>query len=145
VKLLLQRVRSASVEVNAVSVAEIGHGILVLVGFEPSDTLQTLEQGLQKLLKLRMFSDEQGRMNLAVGAVAGSLLMVSQFTLAADTQKGHRPGFSKAAPPAQAAELFAQCVALARQSYPHVAAGQFGADMQVHLVNDGPVTFWLEF
>jgi D-tyrosyl-tRNA(Tyr) deacylase len=145
VKLLLQRVQSAAVTVAGVTQGEIGPGILVLVGFEPNDTQQTLQQGLQKVLKLRMFADAQGRMNLDVGQVAGGLLMVSQFTLAADTHKGHRPGFSTAASPEQAAELFDQWVALAQQHYPKVATGLFGADMQVHLVNDGPVTFWLEF
>ncbi len=144
-KLVLQRVQSARVTVAGITVGEIDAGLLVLVGFEPTDTELTLQQGLQKLLKLRLFADDQGRMNWDLAAVNGGLLLVSQFTLAADTQKGHRPGFSTAAPPEQAAQLFQQFVTLAQQQHPQVATGEFGAEMQVHLINDGPVTFVLEF
>lgn len=144
-KLVLQRVQSARVEVAGATVGEIDAGLLVLVGFEPTDTEKTLHQGLQKLLKIRLFADDQGRMNCDLAAVQGGLLLVSQFTLAADTRKGHRPGFSTAAAPPQAAGLFRDFVALARQHHPIVATGAFGADMQVHLINDGPVTFILEF
>lgn len=144
-KLLLQRVQSASVVVDTITVGAIAQGILVMVGFEPTDTHDTLLKALHKLLRLRLFADAQGRMNLDVSAAKGGLLLVSQFTLAADTSKGQRPGFSSAAPPEQAAELYAQWVKMVSAQHPVVASGRFGANMQVHLVNDGPVTFWLEF
>jgi D-tyrosyl-tRNA(Tyr) deacylase len=144
VKLLLQRVRVARVEVEGEIVGAIDQGLLVLVGIEPQDDAATLAKGLQRLLSYRVFGDAAGKMNLSLRDVDGGLLLVSQFTLAADTRSGLRPSFSSAAPPAQGLALFEQLVALARQQHSQVASGRFGADMQVHLVNDGPVTFLLE-
>lgn len=141
---LLQRVRGARVEVDGEVVGAIDHGVLVLVGVEPQDTHASADKLLHKLLNYRVFSDADGKMNLSVRDVAGGLLLVSQFTLAADTKSGMRPSFSKAAAPALGAELFDYLLAQARAAHPVVAAGQFGADMQVYLVNDGPVTFLLE-
>ncbi|MDH0893620.1 MULTISPECIES: D-aminoacyl-tRNA deacylase [unclassified Pseudomonas] len=143
-KLLIQRVRGARVEVAGEIVGAIDQGLLVLVGIEPQDDAATLAKGLQRLLNYRVFSDAVGKMNLSLTDVSGGLLLVSQFTLAADTKSGLRPSFSSAAPPAQGLALFEQLVALAREQHPQVATGRFGADMQVHLVNDGPVTFLLE-
>ncbi|WP_068824590.1 D-aminoacyl-tRNA deacylase [Pseudomonas sp. BMS12] len=143
-KLLIQRVRGARVEVAGEIVGAIDHGLLALVGIEPQDTPASLAKGLQRMLAYRVFSDADGKMNLSLRDVNGGLLLVSQFTLAADTRSGLRPSFSTAAPPAQGAELFEQLVALAREQHPQVATGRFGADMQVHLVNDGPVTFLLD-
>jgi len=144
VKALLQRVNQASVSIDGVEVARIGAGLLVLVGIEPDDNQQSLEKMLHKLLNYRVFADEQERMNKSLIDVQGGLLLVSQFTLAADTRSGLRPGFSTAAAPAQAEALFEQLVQMAKQRYANVQTGQFGADMQVQLVNDGPVTFMLE-
>lgn len=143
-KLLIQRVRGARVEVGEEVVGAIGQGLLVLVGIEPQDEVQTLVKGLQRLLNYRVFADAEGRMNLSLKDVNGGLLLVSQFTLAADTRSGLRPGFSTAAPPAQGLALFERLVELAREQHPQVATGRFGADMQVHLINDGPVTFLLD-
>ncbi|NLY13875.1 MAG: D-tyrosyl-tRNA(Tyr) deacylase [Gammaproteobacteria bacterium] len=143
-KALLQRVSAASVAIEGVTVAQIEQGLLVLVGLEPDDNQQSLEKMLHKLLNYRVFADEQGRMNRSLTDIQGGLLLVSQFTLAADTRSGLRPGFSTAAPPAQAEMLFEQMVQMAKQRYANVQTGQFGADMQVQLVNDGPVTFMLE-
>ena len=143
-KLLLQRVRGARVEVAGEIVGAIDQGLLVLVGIEPQDDAATLAKGLQRLLNYRVFSDAAGKMNLSLKDVNGGLLLVSQFTLAADTKSGLRPSFTRAAPPAQGLELFGQLVDLAREQHPQVATGRFGADMQVHLVNDGPVTFLLD-
>ena len=143
-KLLLQRVRGARVEVAGEIVGAIDQGLLVLVGIEPQDDAATLAKGLQRLLNYRVFSDAAGKMNLSLKDVNGGLLLVSQFTLAADTKSGLRPSFTRAAPPAQGQELFGQLVDLAREQHPQVATGRFGADMQVHLVNDGPVTFLLD-
>ena len=143
-KLLLQRVRGARVEVDGEIVGAIDQGLLVLVDIEPQDDAATLAKGLQRLLNYRVFGDAAGKMNLSLRDVDGGLLLVSQFTLAADTRSGLRPSFSSAAPPAQGLALFEQLVALARQQHSQVASGRFGADMQVHLVNDGPVTFLLE-
>ncbi len=143
-KALLQRVNQASVSIDGVEVARIGAGLLVLVGIEPDDNQQSLEKMLHKLLNYRVFADEQERMNKSLTDVQGGLLLVSQFTLAADTRSGLRPGFSTAAAPAQAEALFEQLVQMAKQRYANVQTGQFGADMQVQLVNDGPVTFMLE-
>ncbi|MCD5992287.1 D-tyrosyl-tRNA(Tyr) deacylase [Pseudomonas sp. CDFA 602] len=141
---LLQRVRGARVEVDGEVVGSIDQGILVLVGIEPQDTRASADKLLHKLLNYRVFSDPDGKMNLSLRDVAGGLLLVSQFTLAADTKSGMRPSFSKAAPPALGAELFDYLLNQAMIAHPVVAAGQFGADMQVHLVNDGPVTFLLD-
>ncbi|SDT11054.1 D-tyrosyl-tRNA(Tyr) deacylase [Halopseudomonas litoralis] len=141
---LLQRVSQARVEVGGEAVGAIDQGLLVLVGIEPQDDQASADKLLHKLLNYRVFSDAEGRMNCSVQDVQGGLLLVSQFTLAADTRKGLRPGFSTAAPPERAAELFDYLLAQARQRWPQVATGRFGADMQVHLVNDGPVTLLLE-
>ena len=141
---LLQRVSSARVDVSGATVGAIDRGLLVLVGVEPQDTRASADKLLHKLLNYRVFSDEAGKMNLSLSDVGGGLLLVSQFTLAADTRSGMRPSFSKAAPPALGAELFDYLLEKAKTTHRTVAAGQFGADMQVHLVNDGPVTFLLE-
>jgi len=144
VKGLLQRVSQARVEVAGEIIGAIDQGLLVLVGVEPQDDRASADRLLHKLLNYRVFADAEGRMNCSVQDVQGGLLMVSQFTLAADTRKGLRPGFSTAAPPQQAEELFDYLLVQARSAWPQVATGQFGADMQVHLVNDGPVTILLE-
>jgi D-tyrosyl-tRNA(Tyr) deacylase len=144
VKLLIQRVRGARVEVAGEVVGAIDQGLLALVGIEPQDSPASIAKGLQRMLAYRVFSDAEGKMNLSLKDVNGGLLLVSQFTLAADTRSGLRPSFSTAAPPAQGLAMFEQLVALAREQLPQVASGRFGADMQVHLVNDGPVTFLLE-
>ena len=141
---LLQRVSQARVEVAGDVVGAIDQGLLVLVGVEPQDDKASADRLLHKLLNYRVFADAEGRMNCSVQDVQGGLLLVSQFTLAADTRKGLRPGFSTAAPPQQAEQLFDYLLAQARAAWPQVATGQFGADMQVHLVNDGPVTILLE-
>ncbi|KQQ53959.1 D-tyrosyl-tRNA(Tyr) deacylase [Pseudomonas sp. Leaf127] len=141
---LLQRVRGARVEVGGDVVGAIEQGLLVLVGVEPQDTPASADKLLHKLLNYRVFSDADGKMNLSLRDVEGGLLLVSQFTLAADTRSGLRPGFSKAAPPALGAEMFDYLLRQAQDAHPQVAAGRFGADMQVHLVNDGPVTFLFE-
>lgn len=141
---LLQRVSAARVDVAGETVGAIDRGLLVLVGVEPQDSQASADKLLHKLLNYRVFSDAEGRMNLSLGAVGGGLLLVSQFTLAADTRSGLRPSFSSAAPPALGEELFDYLVQQARLKHPQVATGRFGADMQVHLVNDGPVTFLLE-
>ena len=143
-KVLIQRVRGARVEVGGEIVGAIDQGLLALVGIEPQDTRASVAKLLNKLLNYRVFSDADGKMNLSLKDVGGGLLLVSQFTLAADTKSGLRPSFSTAAPPALGEELFNHLVQLARTQHPHVATGRFGADMQVHLVNDGPVTFLLE-
>lgn len=141
---LLQRVRSAAVSVTGERIAEIGPGLLVLVGVQRGDSQREVRRLLERLLGYRMFPDAEGRMNLSVLDTAGGLLLVPQFTLAADTDRGMRPSFTPAADPASGERLFMQLVALAKQQYGPVACGRFGADMQVSLVNDGPVTFWLE-
>ena len=141
---LLQRVTSAAVEVEGREIARIGPGLLVLVAVERDDTAAEGERLLDRLLNYRVFADAEGRMNLSVTDTGGGLLLVPQFTLAADTKKGLRPGFSTAAPPEQGRRLFEELLALARQRFPGVQAGQFGAHMQVSLVNDGPVTFWIQ-
>jgi D-tyrosyl-tRNA(Tyr) deacylase len=144
VKALLQRVSQASVSIEGTEVACIAEGLLVLVGVEPHDTQQSVEKMLHKLLNYRVFADEQERMNKSLTDIQGGLLLVSQFTLAADTRSGLRPGFSTAAPPAQAQALFEQMLSMAQQRHANVQAGRFAADMQVQLINDGPVTFLLE-
>jgi D-tyrosyl-tRNA(Tyr) deacylase len=141
---LLQRVRAARVDVADETVGSIDHGLLVLVGVEPHDTQASADKMLHKLLNYRVFSDAEGKMNLSLSDVGGGLLLVSQFTLAADTRSGMRPSFSQAAAPALGAELFEYLVEKAKRSHQNVGTGQFGADMQVHLINDGPVTFLLE-
>jgi D-tyrosyl-tRNA(Tyr) deacylase len=143
VKALLQRVTRASVEVEGETIGAIGPGLLVFVGIEPEDDEAACGRMLKRLLEYRVFADSEQRMNLSLQDVAGGLLLVSQFTLAADTRSGRRPSFSTAAPPAQGEQLFNHLVALARDLHPAVQTGRFGADMQVSLVNDGPVTFLL--
>ena len=142
---LLQRVREARVEVAGEIVGRIGPGLLALVCAEQGDSEAQADKLLAKMLKLRIFSDEAGKMNRSVQdldgqGTCGGLLIVSQFTLAADTTSGNRPGFSQAATPAEGERLYDYFVAQARAVHPQVATGRFGADMQVHLVNDGPVT-----
>lgn len=141
---LLQRVTYAKVEVDGSLVGAIDKGLMVLVCAEREDTEQDAQQLLSKLLTYRVFSDEAGKMNRSVKDVAGGLLLVPQFTLAADTQSGTRPSFTPAAPPALGKQLFDYFVAQARLQHPQVETGQFGADMQVSLTNNGPVTFWLQ-
>ena len=137
---VLQRVKQARVEIHGQTVGAIEAGLLVLVCAERGDTEATGERLLAKVLKLRIFSDEAGKMNRSVQDVQGGLLIVSQFTLAADTASGNRPSFTNAAPPAEGRRLYDAFVAQARLAWPQVQTGEFGADMQVHLVNDGPVT-----
>lgn len=141
---LIQRVREARVEVDGACVGEIGQGLLALVGVQPEDDAASVQRLLQRLLNYRVFSDADGKMNLSLRDVQGDLLLVSQFTLAADTRSGLRPSFSTAAPPAQGRELFELLLSEARAQHAPVASGRFGADMQVQLINDGPVTFLLE-
>eukprot|EP01030_Chromulinospumella_sphaerica_P027005 gene27005-27235_t len=135
---LLQRVRGARVEVAGQVVGAIDQGLLVLVAVEPSDTAASADKLLHKLLNYRVFSDDEGKMNLSLKDIGGGLLLVSQFTLAADTKSGLRPSFSTAAPPALGEALFEHLLSQAQQLHGTVASGCFGADMQVHLVNDGP-------
>jgi D-aminoacyl-tRNA deacylase len=141
---LIQRVRQASVEVNQQVIGQIDRGLLVFFGLAKTDTPQTAEKLLKKILTYRLFSDESGRMNLNLQQVNGGLLLVSQFTLMAETRKGLRPDFGPAMPPDEARELFSQLVEHAENIYPKVQTGEFGADMQVMLQNDGPVTFMLD-
>jgi len=141
---LIQRVSEASVTVDDRLVGKIGPGILALVGFERGDHMDGASRLLTRVLTYRIFPDEADRMNLSLTDTGGGLLLVPQFTLAADTHKGTRPGFSTAAAPELARSMFDQCLALARERHPQVAAGEFGAHMKVALVNDGPVTFWLK-
>jgi D-tyrosyl-tRNA(Tyr) deacylase len=140
---LLQRVSKASVEVEGETIGAIGQGILALVCAEPGDNHQSAARLLERLLGYRVFPDAAGKMNLSVKDIGGGLLLVPQFTLAADTGRGMRPGFSSAAAPDVAALLFDRLVARARSLHAPVAAGRFGAHMRVALINDGPVTFWL--
>jgi|TARA_Y100001949_G_scaffold19113_1_gene13587 D-tyrosyl-tRNA(Tyr) deacylase len=143
-KALIQRVRQARVEVADEVVGSIDQGLLVLVGVEREDDRAGADKLLHKLLRYRVFSDENGKMNRSLSDVSGGLLLVSQFTLAADTGSGLRPSFSTAAPPALGEELYDYLVVQARLQHANVACGRFGADMQVYLQNDGPVTFLLE-
>ncbi len=140
---LLQRVSEARVEVAGEVVGEIGRGLLVLLGVEQGDGRPQADRLLERLLGYRVFPDAADRMNLSLRDVQGGLLLVPQFTLAADTAKGMRPSFTPAAEPADGQHWFDYVLAQARASHGPVASGRFGADMQVHLVNDGPVTFWL--
>jgi D-aminoacyl-tRNA deacylase len=141
---LIQRVANAEVRIDGEVVGSICRGVLAFVAVRREDTEGSAERLLERLLDYRIFPDADGRMNLSTRELAGGLLLVPQFTLAADTKKGTRAGFSGAAEPALARRLFEHLVGRARASYPHVSAGVFGADMQVSLINDGPVTFWLE-
>lgn len=140
---LIQRVTSASVTVDHQVVGAIGIGILALVAVEKDDTQKQAERLLERMLNYRIFADDDDRMNLSLKDIDGGLLLVPQFTLAADTQKGNRPSFASAATPEKGRELFAYLQQLARQSHRKTEFGRFGADMQVALVNNGPVTFML--
>jgi D-tyrosyl-tRNA(Tyr) deacylase len=140
---LLQRAARAHVVVDGQTVGEIGAGLLVLLCAERGDTMRQGETLLARILAYRMFPDDAGRMNRSLADTGGGLLLVPQFTLAADTRSGLRPSFTPAAPPDEARRLFDEMVARAMVLHRPVATGVFGADMQVHLVNDGPVTFWL--
>ena len=141
---LIQRVRRAHVEAEGEVIGRIDTGLLALVAVQPEDGAQQVRRLLDRILGYRVFADSAGRMNLSLSETGGGLLLVSQFTLAADTGKGMRASFTTAAPPALAERLFAHLLEQARARHAPVAGGRFGADMQVHLVNDGPVTFWLE-
>ncbi len=143
-KALLQRVKQAQVSVNNKTVGAIDYGLLVFVCAEPNDTKATVDKLLAKILKLRLFSDNKQKMNLSLQDVQGGLLIISQFTLAANCQKGNRPSFTQAAPAAVGKKLFDYLLNQAQQQHHKVQSGIFGADMQVELVNDGPVTIWLE-
>ncbi len=141
---LLQRVRTARVDVDGKTVASIGPGLLVFVGVERDDDESGAERLLERLLGYRVFPDAAGKMNLSVADIGGGVLLVPQFTLAADTNKGMRPSFTPAAPPEEGRRLFEYLAGCARERHAPVETGVFGADMQVTLTNDGPVTFWLE-
>lgn len=141
---LIQRVTHANVTVANELIGQIQQGILALVGIEKTDTEKQAERLLDRILSYRIFSDEAGKMNLSVRDVKGGLLLVPQFTLVADTHQGTRPGFSSAMPPAESKQLFSYLVQTAQAAFAPIACGQFGADMQVSLCNDGPVTFLLQ-
>jgi D-tyrosyl-tRNA(Tyr) deacylase len=141
---LLQRVSEARVEVAGETVGAIGRGLLVLVAVQPRDTEARADRLLERILGYRVFPDAEGRMNRSLRDLGGGLLLVSQFTLAADTKKGTRASFTRAAPPELGERLYDYLVQRARIAHPILATGRFGADMQVSLTNDGPVTFWLE-
>lgn len=143
-KALIQRVTRAQVTVDTVTVGAIDQGLLVLVGIDPGDATPNIEKMAHRLLNYRVFADKEGRMNLNVQQIAGGLLLVPQFTLSADTRKGLRPSFTSAATPEQGLKIFSALVEAVKQRYPQVETGQFGANMQVSLTNDGPVTFLLE-
>jgi D-tyrosyl-tRNA(Tyr) deacylase len=143
---LIQRVSSASVSVNGARISQIEQGLLLFLGVEKTDSPESVKRLCQRVVSYRIFSDEVGRMNLSIVDAGGSLMVVPQFTLAADTRSGNRPGFSAAAAPEEARSLYLQFISQAQTMLgeARVAAGQFGADMQVALINDGPVTFLLE-
>jgi D-tyrosyl-tRNA(Tyr) deacylase len=141
---LLQRVSRAEVQVEHEVVGIIGTGLLVLLGVERADSEDGADRLLDRVLSYRMFPDESGKMNRSVVEIGGGVLIVPQFTLAADTRKGTRPGFSPAAPPEEGSRLFEYFVSRAGEKYPRVHTGRFGGDMKVTLTNDGPVTFWLQ-
>ena len=141
---LLQRVSQADVVVNNKTVGEINHGLLALIGIERGDTRANADKLLTRLLSYRVFSDQQNKMNLSLQDIDGGLLLVPQFTLAANTDKGKRPSFSSAESPEKSQQLFNYLVQEAKQAHTTVQTGEFGADMAVSLINDGPVTFWLQ-
>ncbi len=143
---LLQRVSHASVDVSDVNIASISRGLLVLLGVEKNDTSGQADMLIHRVLNYRVFEDEAGKMNLSLADIQGEILLVPQFTLAADTKSGMRPGFSTAAPPAEAEKWFDYAVQRSQASagFEKVQKGRFGADMKVSLLNDGPVTFWLQ-
>lgn len=140
----MQRVSEAAVVIDGETIGRIGPGLLVLVGFRRGDRVDRIGRFVERLLNYRVFADEAGRMNRSLRDTGGGLLLVPQFTLAADTNSGNRPSFTPAAPPADGEALFTELVGHALEAWPETASGRFGADMQVSLVNDGPVTFWLE-
>jgi len=140
---LIQRVSDACVRVDGEVIGEIEQGVLALVGVEKNDQRKNADRLLQRILGYRIFADNEDKMNLSVADISGGLLLVPQFTLAADTGKGKRPSFSSAAPPEEGELLFNYLLAEAQTQYSNVACGRFGADMKVSLCNDGPVTFWL--
>ncbi len=140
---LIQRVSGAAVTVGGQTVGSISRGVLALIGIERGDSRKEAERLLERVLDYRIFEDAAGRMNCSLRDIGGGLLLVPQFTLAADTHKGTRPGFSSAAAPDAARALYTELLAAARACHAQVATGEFGANMQVSLVNDGPVTFWL--
>ena len=141
---LIQRVKHANVAVDGEVIGQIDQGLLALVGVQKHDDQASADKLLKRMLSYRVFADAEDKMNLSLSDIGGGLLLVSQFTLAADTQKGARPSFSSAASPDLGRELFEYVVNQARTQHPIVETGRFGADMQVSLLNDGPVTFWLE-
>ena len=141
---LIQRVKHASVAVDGKVVGQIDQGLLALIGVQKHDNQASADKLLRRILSYRVFADDEDKMNLSLSDIGGGLLLVSQFTLAADTQKGARPSFSLAASLDLGRELFEYVVNQARSQHPVVETGRFGADMQVSLLNDGPVTFWLE-
>ena len=141
---LIQRVRTARVVIDDAETARIDRGSLVLVGFRAGDRAERIPRFVERLLNYRIFADAQGRMNLSLRDTDGGLLLVPQFTLAADTDSGNRPSFTPAAAPGDGRALFEELKIVAAEAWPGTGFGTFGADMQVHLVNDGPVTFWLE-
>ena len=143
-KLLIQRVREAAVAVDGETIGQIGHGLLVFVGVADTDTKQIADKLVDKMTKLRIFDDAQGKTNLAAADVQGEFLIVSQFTLYADCRKGNRPSFSNAGKPEESKRLYECFIARAKQDITHVDSGEFGADMQVTLTNDGPFTIWLD-
>ncbi|MDX1607082.1 MAG: D-aminoacyl-tRNA deacylase, partial [Candidatus Competibacterales bacterium] len=143
-KALIQRVSQASVDIDNRRVAEIGPGLLALIGVAPTDDMAVQDKLLRKMLDCRIFPDSQGRMNLSLGDIEGGLLLVPNFTLMANTRKGTRPSFASAATPAQARQRFESLCDQAREQCVRFGCGEFGADMQVGLINDGPVTFWLQ-
>ena len=141
---LLQRVTHARVTVLGSSIGEIGPGLLALIGAQAGDGIGNARRLAERVVNYRVFADDAGKMNLCLRDTGGGLLLVPQFTLAADTRKGNRPSFSTAAPPEKARDLFEEMVSAARALHPHIATGQFGAEMFVSLENHGPVTFWLD-
>ena len=141
---LIQRVAEAKVVVDNKNIGEIQQGILAFIGIEKNDHDENVSRLVDKILSYRIFSDEEDKMNLSVQDIKGGLLLVPQFTLAADTQKGCRPSFSSAAPPEEGERLFNEFVKQAKNKYQLIETGQFGADMKISLLNDGPVTFWLQ-
>lgn len=141
---LLQRVAEAKVDVSGQCIASIGQGILALIGVQPDDNDNTAENFISRIINYRLFADGQGKMNLSLADIEGGLLLVPQFTLAANTSKGRRPSFTSTAQPALGKSVFQSMIDFAQNSYTQVEAGLFGADMAVHLINDGPVTFILE-
>ena len=141
---IIQRVKQASVSVDRQIISQIDQGIMALVAVEKNDSEQQAQRLLERILNYRIFADDEGKMNRSLRDIQGGLLLVPQFTLAADTRKGNRPGFASAAPPEQGRELFSYLQQLATTLYPATEFGRFGADMQVALINDGPVTFTLQ-